>query len=400
MQADADSYCKPLFVESLGVLGNGIFTSSGASWAHQRRLLAPAFQLKHVKAKLDLVVRYTRSAIRHWNVVGGDPLEVDMYTFFLRLTVAVIVKAAYGVDVEVNTQLARTIVDNFDGYLRKTTDIVFGHAAAVPGYDKLALTAVNRRRDRHAQLIRRSMRDILRARQYSCDVGENTPSLMHKFLPPHQESDSAEQLTPEEVVDNSLTVLLAGHETTASLLTWTVYLLALHPGWQERARAEVVEVCASGEQVDQGRINRLKIVSMILLESLRLFPPQPVVGRRSLKENRVGKYSLPAGSEILIPIAAIHRDERFWGTDSGKFEPGRFANGIHGACKESMAYLPFGTGPRTCLGQGLALLEAKAILAVILPRCSWKLSPGYLHSPQVTLTLQPKYGMPVILELL
>lgn len=266
---------------------------------------------------------------------------------------------------------------------------------------RLALTSLNFARAKHTRVLRSSMLKILQARPPSSSTAGAHSLLDTMFSTTPAGSDAAVQSDREqEVMDNCLTFLLAGHETTASLLTWTVYLLALHPLWQERARAEVEEFCQSGQLVDNQSIGRLKTVSMILLEALRLFPPQPVIGRRSLRDTRAGTYSVASGLEILIPVAAIHRDQQFWGSDSNEFRPARFANGIHGACKEPMAYLPFGTGPRTCLGQGLALLEAKAILAVILPRCSWRLSPSYRHSPDVTLTLQPKYEMPVILDLL
>lgn len=209
---------------------------------------------------------------------------------------------------------------------------------------------------------------------------------------------NARRLTKEQLLDNSLTFLLAGHETTASLLTWTIYLLAKHPLWQERARAEVEEFCPGGA-IEARVLNHLKTVGMILFEALRLFPPVPLIGRTCTKENKVGStLVIPEGLEIVIPVAVVHRDREIWGDSADEFWPARFANGIIGACRNPLAFIPFGAGPRTCIGQALALTEARAVLAVMLPLFSWKLGAGYRHSPDVTLTLMPEFGMPIVLE--
>ena len=206
------------------------------------------------------------------------------------------------------------------------------------------------------------------------------------------------RLTEKQLLDNSLTFLLAGHETTASLLTWTIYLLAKHPLWQERARAEIEEFCPDGT-VEPQVLNHLKLLGMILFESLRLFPPVPLIGRTCIKENKVGSCLLiPEGLEIVIPVAILHRDRNIWGDNADEFFPARFADGISGACGNPLAFIPFGAGPRTCIGQTLALSEAKAVLAVMLPVFRWKLSSSYRHSPDVTLTMMPEFGMPVVLE--
>lgn len=206
------------------------------------------------------------------------------------------------------------------------------------------------------------------------------------------------KLTESQLLENSLTFLLAGHETTASLLTWTTYLLAKHPLWQERARAEIEEFCPDGV-VELQVLNHLKLLGMILFESLRLFPPVPLIGRTCVKENKVGtSLVIPEGLEIVIPVAMLHRDKSIWGENADEFFPARFANGISGACGSPLAFIPFGAGPRTCIGQTLALSEAKAVLAVMLPLFCWKLSSSYRHSPDVTLTMMPEFGMPVVLE--
>jgi cytochrome P450 len=199
--------------------------------------------------------------------------------------------------------------------------------------------------------------------------------------------------TEKQVIDNGTTLLLAGHETTANLLTWTVYLLAVHREWQERARVEAKGL----ETLDFKQVSQLKTISMILWESLRLFPPQPVIGRVCVRENVAGGLLIPEKMETITSLLALHCNPDVWGDDAEEFKPKRFANGINKACKNSSAFLPFGLGPRTCIGQSLALLEARVILYFMLKTYSWELSPAYRHAPDVTLTLQPGFGMPIVL---
>lgn len=199
------------------------------------------------------------------------------------------------------------------------------------------------------------------------------------------------------MLDNIATILLAGHETTASLLTWTVYLLAIHPLWQERARAEISHMLKV-QELDWKQMSQLKTLNMILWESLRLFPPQSFIGRSCVLENRVQNIVIPKKMEVIVPVSSLHRDKQLWGEDADEFRPSRFANGINKASKNPVSFLPFGLGPRTCIGQSLALLEARIILSSMIQKYTWELSPDYQHCPDVTLTLQPKFGMPIILE--
>ena len=202
-----------------------------------------------------------------------------------------------------------------------------------------------------------------------------------------------EDFSEKQVIDNSVTLLLAGHETTANLLTWTVYLLAIHPEWQKQAHAEV----EGFSNLDFKEVSQLKTISMILWESLRLFPPQPIIGRVCTRENVAGGLVIPEKMEIVASLFALHCNRDIWGDNADEFQPKRFANGINKACKNPLAFLPFGSGPRTCIGQSLALLEARVILYFMLKTYSWELSPSYQHSPDITLTLQPRFGMPIIL---
>lgn len=207
------------------------------------------------------------------------------------------------------------------------------------------------------------------------------------------------RMTLEEIVDECKIFYFAGHETTSSLLTWTMILLGMHQDWQVRGRKEVLEVCGKNAYPDADSVNRLKIVGMILNEALRLYPPVAVIRRQTYKPMKLGSLSLPAGIQLILPILAIHHDPTFWGNDAKEFNPSRFGQGIAKAAKHPLAFMPFGIGPRICVGQNFALLEAKVVLAMILQKFSFVTSPSYAHAPHLVVTMQPQHGAQVILTM-
>ncbi|XP_028095435.1 cytochrome P450 CYP72A219-like [Camellia sinensis] len=196
----------------------------------------------------------------------------------------------------------------------------------------------------------------------------------------------------EEVIEDCKAFYFAGQESTSNFLLWTMVLLSIHPEWQVRAREEVWKAFRNNKPDFDG-LNHLKIVTMIMNEVLRLYPLAATVIRTIHKDTKLGNMTLLPGIELLLPIILVHGDHDIWGKDATRFKPERFSQGIaNGTKNQQVSYLPFSWGPRICIGNNFALIEAKLALVMILQRFSFKLSPSYTHAPTYAVNLQPQYG--------
>nr|GEY58092.1 cytochrome P450 734A1 [Tanacetum cinerariifolium] len=237
------------------------------------------------------------------------------------------------------------------------------------------------------------------------DAIQHPTTLLASLISPSKKDDI---LDLKEIVDECKTFYFAGKETTANLLTWAFLILALQQEWQNKAREEVIGVCGHNAFPCANDLANLKTVSMILNETLRLYPPAvsmilnemlrlyppAVMMMRQASQNVKlgGTLDIPAGTQLFLAMTAIHHDPKLWGEDANEFNPMRFVEPRN----HLASFFPFGLGSRVCVGQNLAMVEAKIVLAMIVRQYSFVISPTYVHAPMQSLTLQPQFGAQII----
>lgn len=209
------------------------------------------------------------------------------------------------------------------------------------------------------------------------------------------QEETGQGMTDRQVRDEVMTLLMAGHETTANTLAWTWYLLSSHPEVEHRLQVELEKVLG-GRLPTVEDLAELKFTRMILEEALRLYPAAPVLSRKAISADEVQGYPIAANSMIIISPYAMHRHPAFW-DEPERFDPERFTP-ERAATRPAFTYFPFGGGPRVCLGNHFAMMEAQLILATVAQRYQVRLLPGHPVEPQMVVTLRPRYGLPMIIQ--
>ncbi|XP_022936239.1 cytochrome P450 CYP72A219-like [Cucurbita moschata] len=377
----------------------GIITHEGEKWAKHRKIINPAFHLDKLKNMVPVFVDSSNEIVSEWErIVPEDGCcELDVMPYLQSLTRDAISRAAFGSSYKEGQMIFQL--------LKQLTDWVVKVAGGIyiPGWRFLPTKSNNKLKETNEE-IKRLVLGIINKRQKAMKEGEAVQNdLLGILLDSNAKEIEAQGnnkdvgMSIEDVIKECKIFYIGGQETTAQLLTWSMILLSVYTEWQERARAEVREVFGDNTPNSDG-LSRLKVVNMILHEVLRLYPPASMLPRVVKKETRVGKLNLPAGVMLVVPMVLIHRDREIWGEDANEFKPERFSNGVSNASKQQPAFLPFGWGPRICLGQNFAIFEAKIALSLILQRFSFELSPSYTHAPIVVMSIEPQHGAHIILR--
>ncbi|XP_022147674.1 cytochrome P450 CYP72A219-like [Momordica charantia] len=390
------SFEKPPLSPVILKLTKGLTTLKGEEWAKHRRIINPAFHLERLKGMMPAFSISCGNMIKQWKQMGTDQdrVEVDVWPELQRLTADVISRAAFGS----NFEEGKKIFEHLKRLTLLTLEAM--QTMYLPGF-RFVPTVKNRKRDKLNKEIKTMIGNLIIRKEDSMRTQEdNVEDLLCLLLQSKKKENQHgghDGLTIDEVMEECKQFYLAGQETTASWLTWTVIVLAMHSEWQEKARQEVLQVCGKKEPNFES-LSHLKIVTMILYEVLRLYPP--VIGQyqHTYAETKIGELLIPAGVDVTLPTLLIHHDPEYWGDDADQFKPERFSAGVSKASKDQLAFFPFGWGPRTCIGQNFAMLEAKVALAMILQNFSFELSPSYAHAPYTVMTLQPQHGAQLTLH--
>ena len=362
-------------------LGQGILTSEGPAWRWQRRTAAPLFRHQDLLSHLPAMVGAANAQLARWGEAPPgslQPIDRDM------------TDATY--EVITHTILAGGTPDE-DRVIKREANRLLAWTSWEVAYGMLGVPAwvwhPGKAPARQAAATLRATVLQLVVRRRAERSGGN--DLLGRLLAA-RDPDSGQPMADEQLVDNLLTFLMAGHETTAKALTWTLYLLARAPEWQDKVRAEVREVCGDGA-IAARHLDGLKTTRMVLKEAMRLYPPVPVMTRMTGRDIELGGWRLGKGTMVVIPVFAVHRHRRLW-ADPDRFDPLRFAPEAE-ADHLRTQFMPFGFGPRTCIGMAFAMLEATAMLATLVRAARFEWDGRHLPEPISRVTLGPKGGMPL-----
>ncbi|KAL2471934.1 Cytochrome [Abeliophyllum distichum] len=382
---------KPPVNPLVDLLTLGVSSLEGEKWAKRRKLITPAFHHEKIQGMVPAFLTSCVNLIDQWkNTVGSEEsFELDIAQEMQNLAADVISRAAFGSNFEDGKKIFELQKEQVVLVLEAFMSIY------LPGFRFLP-TKKNKRRYEIDNKIKAMLKDMIQRKERAMQNGETkNDDLLSLLL--QCKSHTNNDMKIEDVIEECKLFYFAGQETTANWLTWTIIVLSMHPNWQEKAREEVLHICGKTTP-DLKDINQLKIVSMVLQEVFRLYPPVTGLFRYTLQTTDIGGMLIPAGVEVILPILLLHHDFEYWGEDVEEFKPERFSEGISKASRDQLAFYPFGWGPRICLGQSFALMEAKLALAMILQHFSFELSPSYTHAPHTLITLQPQYGAPIILH--
>jgi len=362
------------------ILGSGLLTSEGEVHQRQRRLVLPAFHRQRIASYGTVMVDHALRAANRWE----DGKTVDISQELTRLTLGIVAKTLFDADVG---KQADEIGEAMTVILEMFNLLMYPFAELL---EKLPLPMVRRYESMRSRLDS-TIYQIINERRNS---GADRNDLLSMLLLAQDEEDGA-TMTDVQVRDEAMTLFLAGHETTANALSWTFYLLSQNPGAESKLHAELDAVLGSRTPTVED-IPKLEYTEMVVSESMRLFPPAWGIGRRSLVDQTIGPYSVPANAIVLLSPFVTQRDPRFF-PDPGKFLPERWTADLKPALPP-FAYFPFGGGSRRCIGEGFAWTEAILVLATLSSRWRASLNQSTPVEPQALFTLRPKNGIQMRME--
>jgi cytochrome P450 len=377
---ERDNYEKLVQIRLLApLLGHGLLTSIGAEWKWQRQACAPMFRHQDLLGFVPVFVRAAEDLLARWRAAPDAVQEIDRDV--TRATFEVISATLLP---SADHTIGPVLEDSVGAFQRSSGWAQLYASAGVPAW----LPRPGRASGRRALLaLRSAVATLIRERR----AGPGADDLMHRLMAA-RDPESGQAMDDERLIDNLLTFYLAGHETTARGLAWTLYLLARAPEWADALADEAARV-TGGAPVAPAHIERLQLTQQVLKESMRLYPPVPILGRQAVADTVLGGQAIPAGGSVLMPIYAIQRHAARW-EDPDAFDPERFAPAREAAIPRYQ-YMPFGAGPRICIGMAFAMIEATAILATLAQRVRFAPVEGREPHPVARLTLVPRGGMPL-----
>ncbi len=365
-------------------LGEGLLTSEGELWLRQRRLIQPAFHRQRLTRLVMTMVDAANRLLERWERFARDGEPFDIAAQMDPLTLGIVSRTLFGRDVSDEANVVRQALNVTNAHASYRYVHPFAAPAWVPTSRNRMAAAAQRTLDRvvHQVIADRRRRD-----------DERDDLLAMLFAARDEETGTG--MSDKQLRDEVLTILLAGHETTANALAWTWFLLGTHPVVERRVHAEVVHVLG-GRAPTYDDLPKLSYTRMVIDESLRLFPPAWGTARQARADDEIRGYFIPKGAPVVISQYVTHRHPAFW-DDPATFDPLRFAP-ERSAGRHKFAYFPFSGGPRQCIGNNFALIEMQIVLAMIVQRYRVTVVPGHPIETIAELNLRPRHGVRVMIR--
>ncbi|MBL9138352.1 MAG: cytochrome P450 [Verrucomicrobiales bacterium] len=368
------------------LMGDGLVTNSGESWRRQRKLVQPAFHRRRLDALFTMMLDRVEACAASLEKRASERTSLDVAPVLSQLTLDIIARAMFGTDVqgaaaEVSSHIA-TLNEFALRMLRQPWLFLLPRRIPTP-FTRPAVRAL-----RSMDSI---VHGIIRARRTSGAVHDDLLGMLLNAC----EEDSGQGMTDEQLRDEVMTVFVAGHETTANAFAWLLYLVATHPGAEEKLCREIKAQWPEGGLTLE-HLAAFPYARQVIEESLRFYPSIWSVGRRCTEDDELGGFRIPAGMNVVIPIFYFHRSERFW-PEAARFDPDRFAPDRRPP-PEPLVYFPFGAGPRSCIGNHFAMQELMLMTLVFFRRYRFAVEPGFEVTEDPLITLRPKHGLRVRLE--
>ena len=379
------------FIKSRGLqvskrlLGNGLVTSEGEYHDLQRHLIQPTFYPKRIKSYSDMMIKQANDMCNSWH----DGAILDIHKEMTKLTLAIICKTVLGYDIdpehdEVGDALL-TCMKYFNRLLMPFGELI----------EKIPLLPINKGFQKAKKDLDSIVYSIIKEHRKKLDKGDGKEShddLLLTLLQAQDEEAGIGRMTDEQLRDEVMTIFLAGHETTANALTWTYYLLSENPLIETRLQEELYSIFGNSRTpITVDDVPKLQYTEKLLTESMRLFPPAWALGRQAIDDYKVGGYSVPKGSIILMSQYVMHRDPRYF-PEPDRFYPDRWTEEFRKQLPR-FSYFPFGGGIRGCIGEPFAWLEGILLIATICRQWRLKHVPSHKVELKPLITLRPKYGM-------
>lgn len=384
LQDNARNYHKSPLYEKLRVaLGNGLLTSEDDFWLRQRRIAQPAFHRQRIATLAGVMAASASEMAAEWETLASAGRPVDIAEEMMRLTRTVVLRTLLGADLGPmggRVDQAWTVINQH-----------IGESFWSLGLFDMVPSARQRRYAAARAVLRDAVDYVISQRRNHPDDSADLLSMLMSA----RDADTGEAMTDDQLRVEVTTFLLAGQETTSLVLTWTWFLLSQHAAVRRRLEEEV-DGALEGRRPEYADLAGLPYTRMVIDEAMRLYPPAWGFSRQALGDDELGGFHLPRGWLAFVVPYVIHRLPAFW-EDPEAFDPERFLP-ERSAARPKFAYLPFGAGPRQCIGNQFALIEAPLVLATLAQHYRLRLAPGHTVEPWPLITLRPRFGMPMIVE--